>query len=761
MIFYKNDGTRYDTTDFNTLDQLRKEHLLSALHFNESGNLLKDECGNKWESTENISIVTSPSVYKNTLYIPPNNNVKLKNSIEIKDNCFTIEFWMNCEKSTYSNIIEMITDGSYIELLCDEDLLATYTTTGSFKIYSNSNIKNNFLDIYNQDSNSLHHFAISYIQGNTEDKRIIIEWIDGFCRAYYTGIPELNIPKGLSIGIFNRSLDKNLYIAHLRVWSGLLLYDTTKSISDYFQNNTDSFYCDLQDLTVYSYMATNHIPNIDTISYTEFSFHASSNKYKRYPNIIGFNPKAIQYKEDIENSLVYIDFSDSTNLFKDKGSLGLTWTPSTENINVNYTADNISYNLSDEIQFSTPALKISASGITSIPDGYETTYVSGSINSNITNIDIPVNGFTIDYFLYIPFSFGGKENIEDENDFADIHFETFPINNVSFPHVNVSENPVHVAYVFNGTYIKIYIDGYMNNIFERQMFNDTTINTILGYLNIYTLNSVVLDSLSTPINFTAYIARFRLRKGVIYNKEFDPIEELFDYDNISTYLQSSTVYSKDILKLFEYPVKNPQTLYDTGKSCIDDKYVFISNIDSTKEIKFETEMFKPEDLPSGYKNYPVIRSNTNTNGFNMIKFKLNGYYRNRYKIEFYIYPKLNFSSVVDYVDAFIIEEKDIIIKIPFNTNGFLNINNTNNLSAQFYLSGSVVNMNQWNNFKIIRKEKSIILYINNRLYQSYDDNTGYTLEKQNISLHQIMIPTGHMSDSQMTFYYTGISISRI
>ena len=32
--------------------------------------------------------------------------------IEIKDNCFTIEFWMNCEKSTYSNIIEMITDGS-------------------------------------------------------------------------------------------------------------------------------------------------------------------------------------------------------------------------------------------------------------------------------------------------------------------------------------------------------------------------------------------------------------------------------------------------------------------------------------------------------------------------------------------------------------------------------------------------------------------------------------------------------------------------
>lgn len=763
MKFYKRDGTCYDASDPSISNQLKKNHLLSALHFNDSKDILKDDCDNIWEGTKNISLITNPSVYKNTLVISPENSVVLKNPIEIRDNCFTIEFWLQCEENNYgTTLIDRYSKGRYIELLCHEDLLAIYCPEGSFKIYSDNQNKFSNLDIY-KNSIGLHHFAISYIQGNTDNDRILIEWIDGFCRAYYIGIPEMNILKGLSINIYNKSLDKNLYLSHLRVWSGVVLYNTTQSIEYYYENNKDSFYCDLQNLSIYSYMNEDNNTIPDTISYTDFISTITSNKlYKSSTRFIkDYIKPSLSFKKDIENSSIYLDFSDPNDMFKDQGNLGLKWSQSSKNVNVNYSIEDVVYTSFDnDVEFPLKALCISCDNILSIPEGYDNiTYASGVIKTN-SSITILSDTFTIDYFICISSKSGGKENLEDENDFAEIYYQTFPINNITIS-IPADKKVHHVAYVFTGNSVIVYIDGYRKSIFEVYQFNETSLDLVLENLNIQTLNPVIPDVLASPIKFSAYISYFRFRYGAIYTKEFNPGMELFEYTSINEYLGSITQYSENILNLLEYPVRSPETLYDTAKSCMDE-YVFAPDYNTSKYIKYEnSKLLNPEQLPTKYRNYPIITSDPVDNNPHSIIFNLNGYYRNRYIIEFYVYStKIKLINNTTQFPFFLIKEKNNIFKFNMASDEFVSISYTSDLiNLQFIKPDKMISLNNWYHFKIIRKENEISIYVNNELKRSWNDEFGYSLNNQSISLYSIEIPLSKLND-EIIFYYTGIVVSR-
>lgn len=783
QLYYEN-GKAVDMTNSTVIKNIKQEHLVSVLHFNDSDNITRDECDNEWIMTDGIYASTDYSIYKNTVCIPSNgeNSLYTKNPIPLKYNSFTIEFWMKCVngKSYYTNTEYQTDDNLVLEISFKNYSIIKYYNNGSISVNDDITKTGTGLSINNIISvdNSLQHFLISYSQNmqNILDltERRVSEWINGNCMNWYTNFPYMDLRSGISIKFTNKltTANKPVYISNFRLWDGLTVHNPGEEMSA-TNLSAKKFSEDLTNLK---------LVGSKVLTYENFILNKNNGIYKKY------EAPDLDYKTEDptmneitvnDDTLIYMPFSRSINLLEDTGSLSTTW--SIEDGMTMEKINSAEYEIYDQKAI--------------LPHGiglYTTAYIDGTnygsrgyigkvlskghLKSNDINI-FNYSKFTIEFFTgilsisnvvvgygtstpytYNPFHMGYRIFGSDTLGIGDTGLN--PGNTRDFH---------HFAVVYTGgDSIRIYKDG-ISTEYEIIKKDSVTPYITLGKMTMNTPTSEGYLRITTNGHLQYYLGHFRMRNDEIYTEDFDPMQKLFTYNSdIMEYLNSTKRELEEDNIMLKYPVENPITLYDYAQSK-NSAIKFSPEYDSTLKLSYNGAVCALTTTPDVCKNLLSILSGTNFSDTNFVKFRVDKLVETDYKIQFYAYIKYNKTST-DFKTIFVVSGTSSFVAIRVNSSKEIKISYS--LSLKYTTAYDIPSTypelctervyntntdNVWVHFTLECSGTNMKVSFESPTMTVSTDITDWSRKY----LHRILIPTGMRRDGNITVYYTGITASVI
>lgn len=234
------------------LDNFKKNYLISSLYFNNSENILEDDCNNVWtmdyeyegispgSGKDNISLITT---YKNeyidsSIQIPkPNANISMVNEIFLGGKSFTIDFWMFFHTDVSTSTSYGFSNEAMFLIQWPDKSLKLYpdelTVNSSITGYIKKDIPNNYFtneayNIISTNNDSMFHLIISY---NTEysinhpDKKNVINFYINYTDIVdHTQYKEVLINRNkVLVMLINKTWNYPMVISNFRIWDGIAI----------------------------------------------------------------------------------------------------------------------------------------------------------------------------------------------------------------------------------------------------------------------------------------------------------------------------------------------------------------------------------------------------------------------------------------------------------------------------------------------------------------------------------------------------------
>lgn len=233
------------------LDNLKKKYLVSSLYFNDSENILKDDCYNIWTMDyvydnninlgENKSNITLTSSYKNdyvtsSISIPgPNAGIVMVKEIMLGGTSFTIDFWMFFHVDVSSSSSYGFDNQAMFLVQWPDKSLKLYpdelVVNSSITAYIKNNISNNYFtneayNIISANNDKLFHIMISYNTNyslNHSDKKNVINfYINNTNVVDASQYKEIEFLRNKVVIMFiNQTWEYPMIISNFRVWDGV------------------------------------------------------------------------------------------------------------------------------------------------------------------------------------------------------------------------------------------------------------------------------------------------------------------------------------------------------------------------------------------------------------------------------------------------------------------------------------------------------------------------------------------------------------
>lgn len=768
--------------------------------------------------------------YRNVCCLGNASSLILENPVEITTNAYTVDFWTKTKvienlsstsdmKDTVAGVdknflIGLYTKGSTGELIPVIEFyngaFAVRYDTGSltgYAYYKNKNKETAAYTLISRDLNGLHHFAISYTT-----KPMLSIWIDGYPINASDSISLIDLyNNSLYIKICNLYTNSEeytpMYISNFRIWDATL----NKANSDFNYTRaapTLELKTEEYENGIHSRRFLKEIEELKELKSKQMTKHnflrnKTNSVYRDYIDDSGYIPKSPKLKEITDNDLIYLPFDDKTDVLKDLGSYGMTWENVTSKGRLSLSTYPTNYKIYDYKIKLNNSMHVTANTVTGsstlVPDKKFYTYYSSSQFYPICYVQKLFTGyiksdkiftfsnypeFTIEFFAHTENLLeDGKKRKYSKNyatnewSYSEEEIETI-YNTITFSDISTKniKSLSHIALVYNSENVKKYVNGILTDTlsytFEDgilKLQNTYYFDDVKNYYDTGPRGSAFQTSVMNKQYrvLSAYMGQFRIRNIAAYNEDFDPLQELFIYDqDIMTYLNSQKQLLSISNILLKYPIKNPQTIYDIAYSN-NTQIQFKPEYDTTKYVDYDTYYILQENnFPTEYNGYyPVFSAVNNVEG-NDIKFRINKLAEINYSVSCWIYIKINKESEV-YQDLLYISGINNFVGVQASPNGNIKIVHHNSQRYSTETRTSADNSDCEENIYPIENIQNHWVYfefqhVNSKMTVKVNSNVIKEIEEySNKYLHRIILTIGARRTNSITPYYLGLTVTKI
>lgn len=346
---------------------------------------------------------------------------------------------------------------------------------------------------------------------------------------------------------------------------------------------------------------------------------------------------------------------------------------------------------------------------------------------------------------------------------------------------NISKFEYNKVYHYAMTYTDGVWKHYLNGkliLVESKVLIDTDLSLMIAPIGVY-------ETAYSPIHtMELYLSHFRFTSKVLWESDFEPAQELFEYSSEEENSTLPTMFTDTTNNTEDSSLNNNiALLYPILSTAGDDKlynrsynnsagYTFRPEYDSTTKIKIDNKfMANTYNPPSQWSTYPAITTDTYNSLYNYIKFIANKPILGKFTVEFWVYIDIKDNNAT-YRDLAYFSGRDSFFGIQVNGHGLFTVvySKKNRYSVNF---NTMINSdkheqvftkacpNQWVHIAFVHNNDDIAdgllefhplsVYVDGDLLITYADWVDN-------SLLRLFLTTGD-SDSTIIPYYTGLMVT--